>query len=281
MLSSNNILSPAHGKPLATPTQDMVLGTYYLTYATEDLSKVTWDDLKARKAPYFGSMDEVEIAYDQKQLELQAVIGLRERGDWVVTTVGRAIFNDEVSRALGRAVGASFDPTAYEFQNVTFTKREMTDFISDLVDRYGATAIAEVLDTVKELGFTYATMSGVTISKNDIVIPPDKDDILGKVEEEVGKAQRSYDRGLITEDERHEQVVSLWNKATDDVGEAMNRNLDELNPVYMMANSGARGSFKQIRQLAGMRGLMANPKGEIIERPIKSNFMEGLSVLEY
>src|SRR5436190_678978 len=281
MLSSNNILSPAHGKPLATPTQDMVLGTYYLTYATEDLSKVTWDDLKARKAPYFGSMDEVEIAYDPKQLELQAVIGLRERGDWVVTTVGRAIFNDEVSRALGRAVGASFDPSAYEFQNVTFTKRGMTDFISDLVDRYGATAISEVLDTIKELGFTYATKAGVTVSKNDIVTPPDKEEILSGVEDEVMKAQRNYDRGLITEDERHEQVVSLWNKATDEVGEAMLRNLFELNPVFMMANSGARGSFKQIRQLAGMRGLMANPNGEIIERPIKSNFMEGLSVLEY
>ena len=281
MLSSNNILSPAHGKPLATPTQDMVLGTYYLTYSTEDLSKVTWDDLKKRKAPYFGSMDEVEIAYDQHQLGLQNVIGLRERGDWIVTTVGRAIFNDEVSRALAHAVGKTFDVTAYSYQNVTFTKREMTDFISDLVDRYGATAISEVLDTIKELGFTYATRAGVTVSKNDIITPPDKEEILSGVEDEVAKAQKNYDRGLITEDERHEQVVSLWNKATDEVGEAMLRNLLELNPVFMMANSGARGSFKQIRQLAGMRGLMANPKGEIIERPIKSNFMEGLSVLEY
>src|SRR5436190_3942895 len=213
MLSSNNILSPAHGKPLATPTQDMVLGTYYLTYSTEDLSKVTWDDLKARKAPYFGSMDEVEIAYDQKQLELQDVIGLRERGDWVVTTVGRAIFNDEVSRALGRAVGASFDPTAYEFQNVTFTKREMTDFISDLVDRYGATAIAEVLDTIKELGFTYATRAGVTVSKNDIITPPDKETILAEYEDSVAKRVRDYGRGLITEEERKEQVVDIWNEA--------------------------------------------------------------------
>jgi DNA-directed RNA polymerase subunit beta' len=281
MLSSNNILSPAHGKPLATPTQDMVLGTYYLTYAAEDLTKVSIADARERKLPYFGSLDEVETAYDQKQVRLQDPITLRERGDWIVTTVGRAVFNDEVSRALAKAVGERFDASDYAYQNRTFTKRDMTEFISDLVDRYGATAIAEVLDTVKELGFSYSTRAGVTISKNDIVIPPDKDDILGKVEEEVGKAQRSYDRGLITEDERHEQVVSLWNKATDDVGEAMNRNLDELNPVYMMANSGARGSFKQIRQLAGMRGLMANPKGEIIERPIKSNFMEGLSVLEY
>ena len=281
MLSSNNILSPAHGKPLATPTQDMVLGTYYLTYAAEDLTKVTVAAARERKLPYFGSLDEVEIAYDQKQVTLQAPITLRERGDWIVTTVGRAIFNEGVSRALGHAVGERYDLTDYAYQNRTFTKRDMTEFISDLVDRYGATAIAEVLDTIKELGFSYATRAGVTISKNDIVIPPDKEEILTHYEGEVGKAQRSYDRGLITEDERHEQVVSLWNQATDDVGEAMNRNLDELNPVYMMANSGARGSFKQIRQLAGMRGLMANPKGEIIERPIKSNFMEGLSVLEY
>jgi DNA-directed RNA polymerase subunit beta' len=281
MLSSNNILSPAHGKPLATPTQDMVLGTYYLTYSPEDLTQVTVADARKRKLPYFGALDEVEMAYDQKQVKLQDPITVRESGDWIVTTAGRAIFNDEVSRALQKAVGERFKPSDYSYQNRTFTKRDMSDFVSDLVDRCGATAIAEVLDTIKELGFSYATRAGVTISKNDIQIPPDKEKILTHYEDLVGSAQRSYDRGLITEDERHEQVVSLWNKATDDVGEAMNRNLDELNPVYMMANSGARGSFKQIRQLAGMRGLMANPKGEIIERPIKSNFMEGLSVLEY
>jgi DNA-directed RNA polymerase subunit beta' len=281
MLSSNNILSPAHGKPLATPTQDMVLGTYYLTYSGEDLGTVTWDGLKERGIPYFGSMDEVEMAYDQHQVGLQATIGLRERGDWIVTTVGRAIFNDEVSRALGKAVGERFSRTDYDYQNITFTKREMTDFISDLVDRYGATAIAEVLDTIKHLGFMYATKAGVTVSKNDIITPPDKVSILADYEERVAKKERDYGRGLITEDERHEQVVDIWNEATDSVADAMLRNLDELNPVFMMANSGARGSFKQIRQLAGMRGLMANPKGEIIERPIKSNFMEGLSVLEY
>ncbi len=281
MLSSNNILSPAHGKPLATPTQDMVLGTYYLTYAEEDLTDVTWEDLKERKAPYFGSMDEVEIAYDQQQVSLQAVIGLRNQGEWMVTTVGRAIFNDEVSRALGKAVGEAFVKNDYRFQNHTLTKREMTDFVSDMVDRYGASAISEVLDTIKELGFTYATRAGVTVSKNDIVTPPNKEEILASYEGKVEKTEASYNKGLITEWERHEQIVSLWNKATDDVGEAMLDNLRELNPVFMMANSGARGSFKQIRQLAGMRGLMANPKGEIIPRPVKSNFMEGLSVLEY
>jgi DNA-directed RNA polymerase subunit beta' len=282
MLSSNNILSPAHGKPLATPTQDMVLGSYYLTYSAEDLSKVTWDALKERQAPYFGSLTEVELAYEQGQVGLQDTIGLRERGDWIVTTVGRAVFNDAVSRALAKALGGDrFDPAHYEYQNRTFTKRDMTDFISDLVDRYGATTIAEVLDTVKDLGFSYATRAGVTVSKNDIITPPNKDEILADYEERVSKKERDYGRGLITEDERHEQVVDIWNEATDSVAEAMLNNLNELNPVFMMANSGARGSFKQIRQLAGMRGLMANPKGEIIERPIKSNFMEGLSVLEY
>jgi DNA-directed RNA polymerase subunit beta' len=289
MLSSNNILSPAHGKPLATPTQDMVLGAYYLTYAADDLDGTSWSELRTRDgARYFGSFDEVQLAFDHREVSAQDVIGLRlppeltgGEAQWIATTAGRALLNAEIIRALEKAVGDDFRFEHYQYQNRVLTKREMTDFISDLVDTYGATAISEVLDTIKDLGFTYATRAGVTISKNDIVTPPDKEEILAGYEEQVAKAQRNYDRGLITEEERHEQVVALWNKATDEVGEAMMKNLYRLNPVFMMANSGARGSFKQIRQLAGMRGLMANPKGEIIERPIKSNFMEGLSVLEY
>ena len=187
----------------------------------------------------------------------------------------------EVTRALEKAAGLVLQAGRVPLPEPDLTKREMTDFVSDLVDRYGATAISEVLDTIKELGFTYATRAGVTVSKNDIVTPPKKEQILGSYEEQVTRTESSYNKGLITETERKEQIVSIWNKATDEVGEAMLDNLYELNPVFMMANSGARGSFKQIRQLAGMRGLMANPKGEIIERPIKSNFMEGLSVLEY
>ena len=150
-----------------------------------------------------------------------------------------------------------------------------------LAERYGAHALAPVLDTIKSLGFRYSTKAGVTISKNDIVIPPNKEQILAGYEKRVEEVHRQYDRGLITEDERHETIVNIWTEATDEVADAMQENLDELNPIFMMASSGARGSFKQIRQLAGMRGLMANPKGEIIERPIKANFMEGLSVLEY
>src|SRR5204862_7313200 len=191
----------------------------------------------------------------------------REGGN-ILTTAGRLIFNAEVGRALGEAVRGEVEGPLYEFINRTLSKKELGDFIGELVDRYGAYAVADVLDTIKELGFHYATRAGVTISKNDIVIPPDKEEILKGYEERVAKVAAQYERGLITEEERHETIVNIWTEATDTVAEAMERTLYELNPVFMMANSGARGSFKQIRQLAGMRGLMANPKGEIIERPI-------------
>ena len=160
-------------------------------------------------------------------------------------------------------------------------KRDTTRLIEALVQTYGATTISLVLDAFKDLGFKYATQAGITISKNDVVVPPEKQSILDKYDTIVGDITEQYDDGLIAQEERHEAVVEQWNAATDEVAEAMVANLDTLNPIFMMADSGARGSFKQIRQLAGMRGLMANPKGEIIERPIKANFMEGLSVLEY
>ena len=165
--------------------------------------------------------------------------------------------------------------------NRTMAKKELDDFIADLVERFGSAVLAAVLDTIKTLGFHNATLAGITISKNDIVIPPEKEEILAGYEERVAGVVDHFERGLITEGERHEQVTEIWTEATDTVADAMEKTLYELNPIFMMANSGARGSFKQIRQLAGMRGLMANPKGEIIERPIKANFMEGLSVLEY
>ena len=164
---------------------------------------------------------------------------------------------------------------------LSLKKRDTTQFVDELVQQFGASAIAQVLDAFKDLGFRYATQAGVTISKNDVVVPPSKPEILAKYEKLVQDLQDQYDEGLITQEERHLAVTDQWNLATDEVAEAMVANLDELNPIYMMANSGARGSFKQIRQLAGMRGLMANPKGEIIERPVKANFMEGLDVLEY
>ncbi len=280
MISANNILSPAHGKPLTTPTQDMVLGTYYLTYCAEDLSAKTPEELDPRPKR-FASEDEVILSREAKQIGLQEPIEYRRNGEVVLTTAGRVIFNEEVGRSLSEALGERYDAEAQPFNNRTLAKKETNDFISDLVDRYGALAISSVLDTIKELGFAYATQAGITVSKNDIVIPENKEKILGEYEERVQRIERDYERGLITEEERKERIIEEWTEATDTVADAMQDTMDELNPIYMMANSGARGSIKQIRQLAGMRGLMANPKGDIIERPIKANFMEGLTVLEY
>jgi DNA-directed RNA polymerase subunit beta' len=281
MLSSNNILSPASGRPLATPTKDMVLGTYYLTYCGIDLDKTKLEDIEPRPKR-FASEEEVEHAIDAQQVTLQQPIEFRWNGDLLLTTPGRVIFNSEVERALAEAV-EDYDPEdpLHDYINRTLPKRELDAFIAELVHEYGAHSIASVLDMIKTLGFKYATQAGVTISKNDIVIPPDKEKILAEYEERVAKVEAQYERGLITDEERHESIVNIWTEATDTVADAMERTFFELNPIYMMANSGARGSSKQIRQLAGMRGLMANPKGEIIERPIKANFMEGLSVLEY
>src|SRR2546427_764134 len=281
MLSSNNILSPASGRPLATPTKDMVLGTYYLTYCETDLDKTKVEDIEPRPKR-FASEEEVEHAIDAEQVKLQQPIEFRWNGELLLTTPGRVIFNSEVERALAEAV-ADYNPEdpLHDYINRTLPKRELDAFIAELVHEYGAHSIASVLDMIKTLGFKYATQAGVTISKNDIVIPPDKEKILAEYEERVSKVMAQYERGLITDEERHESIVNIWTEATDTVADAMERTFFELNPIYMMANSGARGSSKQIRQLAGMRGLMANPKGEIIERPIKANFMEGLSVLEY
>ena len=285
MLSSNNILSPAHGAPLATPTQDMILGAYYLTYGpeAEDLAKI--DRATHEPRPHvFRTAQEAELSYEGGVVKLHDIAEFRaygREGGHVLTTIGRIIYNDRIERALAEALGDEFDAGKYVFVNQSMKKRDTTRLIDALVQTYGATTISLVLDAFKDLGFKYATQAGITISKNDVVIPPEKQDILDKYDKLVGAITDQYDDGLITQEERHEAVVEKWNAATDEVAEAMIENLDTLNPIFMMANSGARGSFKQIRQLAGMRGLMANPKGEIIERPIKANFMEGLSVLEY
>jgi DNA-directed RNA polymerase subunit beta' len=285
MLSSNNILSPAHGAPLATPTQDMILGAYYLTYGpeAEELSKIDRSTYEPR--PHvFRTAQEAELSYEGNVVKLHDIAEFRpygRDGGHVLTTIGRIIYNDRIERALSEALGDEFDASKYVFVNQSMKKRDTTVLIDMLVQSYGATTISLVLDAFKDLGFKYATQAGITISKNDVVVPPQKQEILDKFDKVVGDITGQYDDGLITQEERHEAVVEQWNAATDEVAEAMVDNLDVLNPIFMMANSGARGSFKQIRQLAGMRGLMANPKGEIIERPIKANFMEGLSVLEY
>ena len=286
MLSSNNILSPAHGSPLATPTQDMVLGTYYLSYGPDEAELEGMDREKV-KPHTFRTAQEAELSYEHGMVKLHDLAEFRapgRKGGHILTTVGRIIFNDRVERALEEAMGDEFDRSGYRFINTTLKKRDVTTFVDELIQTFGAPAIALVLDAFKDLGFHYATQAGVTISKNDVLVPPSKQEILGKYEAEVREIQEQYEDGLITQEERHLAVTDKWNAATDEVADAMIENIessDQLNSIYMMANSGARGSFKQIRQLAGMRGLMANPKGEIIERPVKANFMEGLDVIEY
>ncbi len=285
MLSSNNILSPAHGAPLATPTQDMVLGAYYLTHGPEvdelaQIDPATYEP----KVHRFRTAQEAELSYELGGVKLHDVAEYRRavgEGGHVLTTVGRIIYNDRIERALMEALGDGYDPADYDFVNQSMRKKDTVKVIDALVQRYGAAPVALVLDAFKDLGFKYATQAGITISKNDVVIPPDKQEILSHYEDDVAEIQDQYDMGLITQEERHEAVVDKWTAATEEVAQAMEKNFDRLNPIFMMANSGARGSMKQIRQLAGMRGLMANPKGEIIERPIKANFMEGLTVLEY
>ncbi len=280
MLSANNILSPAHGDTLALPTQDMVLGVYLLTWSDKDLTALTVDKLDPRP-PRFRTEEEVEFAVEAKQFDLQQPIEYLWNGELILTTSGRVIFNAEIERALQETASNGKTVPSHEYVNRTLSKKEIGNFVAALVASHGAAAVAHVLDTIKNLGFKYGTRAGVTISKNDIVIPPNKEQILAGYEERVKRVEDAYDQGLITESERHEQITSIWTEATDEVANAMVDNLDQLNPIAMMADSGARGSFAQLRQLAGMRGLMANPKGEIIERPIKANFMEGLSVLEY
>jgi DNA-directed RNA polymerase subunit beta' len=288
MLSSNNILSPAHGAPLATPTQDMILGTYYLTYGDDEETLAKIDPEKHEpRVQAFRLAQEAELAYEGKLVELHDVAHYRPEwleGGHIATTVGRIIFNDKIERALEETIGEEFDQSRYSFINKTLKKRDVTAFLDELVQEFGAPAISQVLDAFKDLGFRYATQAGLTVSKNDVVVPPTKQKLIAEFEKAVGAIQEQYEEGLITQEERHQAVTDQWNEATEVVGDAMIDNIketDALNSIYMMANSGARGSVKQIRQLAGMRGLMANPKGEIIERPVKASFIEGLDVLEY
>jgi DNA-directed RNA polymerase subunit beta' len=283
MLSANNILSPASGRPLATPTQDMVLGAYFLTFCQHDLQATASEKLVKvlgiKGLRRFRTEEDVEFATESGQIGFQDPIEYEWRGQRLLTTPGRVIFNAEVERALIEA--GVRDAEDHPFLNRTLSKRELDGFIGDLVEHYGPNTIAAALDIIKSLTFRFATRAGITISKNDIVVPDKKEEILSRFEAEVANVEREYDRGLMTEEERHERIVAIWTEATNEVGDKMMETLSQVNPIYMMANSGARGSFNQIRQLAGMRGLMANPKGEILERPVKANFMEGLTVLEY
>ena len=274
MLSVHNILSTKDGKPVAIPSQDMILGTYYLTVVRED----TRD-----KAKTFATYDEVMLAYDSHVIGLQDILYIRlpEHGR-VETTAGRLIFNNALFPELWQ----------YEQkEDGTYTLGKVMDkkTVGKLVDQcfqlFGNEKTAELLDRIKSLGYSFARRAGMTVAIADIKVPEVKFDLLDTAEHEVEKVSRLYRRGLITEEERYRKTIQLWTKATEDVTDAMMDNMardkDGFNPVYMMAISGARGNKQQIRQLAGMRGLMADPSGRIIDLPIKANFKEGLTVLDY
>ncbi|HEY7456204.1 MAG TPA: DNA-directed RNA polymerase subunit beta', partial [Solirubrobacterales bacterium] len=251
MLSANNILSPAHGAPLATPTQDMVLGIYYLTYGppAEELAKLD-EQLKSGKeaakngsAPkVFRSAQEAELVYENGGVRLHDQAEYRRAGhEHFLTTVGRIIFNEKIERALAETLGDEYDPESFEFVNRSLKKRDVNEMVSDLVEAHGAPVVSQVLDAFKDLGFHFASQAGITVSKNNVVSPPDKEQILERYEKLTADIRGQYDDGYITAEERHEAITGRWNEATDEVAQAMEDNLDELNPIFMMANSGARG----------------------------------------
>ena len=325
MLSANNLLRPQDGHPVTVPTQDMILGSYYLTMmridkeekGTErmlvddpgdsDLERgsiVSGDEIyhknldlikEGKKAItykptlIYRDSNEAIMAYNEGDVGLHAPIRLRvtktvdgvETKKIIITTVGRIIFNEPIPQDLGY-VDRSDPEHAFDHE-ISFQvgKKQLGDIIDRCIQKYGFTISAEVLDSIKAMGYKYSTKGAITISVADMTVPSAKYELIHATEDEVVKIERQYKRGFITDDERYRLVVSEWEKTTKDVTDALSNALDEYNPIYMMANSGARGSMNQIRQLAGMRGLMANTSGKTIEIPIKSNFREGLSVLEY
>jgi len=265
MLSSNNILSPANGAPLAVPTQDMVLGIYYLTKERPGVKG---------EGRLFADPEDVRIAYDAEDVDLQARIRLRWRGEVIETTVGRVLLNDVV-------------PEPLRFVNRELKKKEVTQLVAECYNKLGNEVTVAFLDELKDIGFRYATLSGLSIGIDDMHIPSAKERLIEEARQQVNEVEQQYQDGVITNGERYNKVVDIWAHVTEQIADAMFRELEggeqggEFNPIYMMADSGARGSKQQIRQLAGMRGLMAKPSGEIIETPITSNFREGLTVLEY
>ncbi len=275
MLSAHNILSTKDGRPVASPTQDMVLGSYYLTIERESAEneRQQKEGLPPRA---FSGGDEALQAYHFGFITLHEKIRIRIPGHGLVTTsLGRYIFNEALPEELkqynadGTVLGRLMD------------KKELGKLVAECYRRFGNAQTANVLDKIKKLGFTYATRAGITIAVSDIKIPKQKKVIIDTTDAQVEKINNHYRNGLLTGDERYIKVVDLWKKATDDVTDSLMKSLDRLNPVYMMATSGARGNVQQIRQLAGMRGLMSDPSGRIIDLPIKANFREGLTVLEY
>ncbi|SDP10573.1 DNA-directed RNA polymerase subunit beta' [Actinopolyspora xinjiangensis] len=276
MLSSNNILSPASGRPLAMPRLDMVTGLYYLTRQVDGATG---------EGHAFSSYDEALMAHDRGSLDLQALVKIRMRDivpskeetpeDWepgtpltLQTTLGRVMFNELL-------------PADYPFVNRLLPKKAQGAIVNDLAERYPMVSVAQTLDKLKDAGFYWATRSGVTTAISDVIVPPNKKEILDSYEEKADQVEKRYRRGALSHEERNAELVKVWNAAKDDVSEAMENNFPEDNSINMIVKSGAAGNMSQVVQLAGMRGLVSNPKGEYIPRPIKTNFREGLSVLEY
>ncbi len=300
MLSAQNILNPKDGRPVTTPTQDMVLGCYYLTMEKDGAQG---------EGRFFADTEEAVMAFELGSLDLHARIFVRassftgrefsRRKKYLLTTTGKIIFNEVFPSDFPYFNNADFEDSLPEknfiplkgidpekvLKEVPRNNAIKKDFLGELISRcyrkYGNTRTAETLDLIKKLGFHYATKAGVTVGVVDIVIPPNKKEILKVAEEKVETTEKQYERGLITAKERYDRVIEVWSNAKEEVTKSMMAGLDELNPIFMMAHSGARGNESQITQLAGMRGLMADPTGKIIDIPIKANFREGLTVLEY
>ena len=259
MLATNNIIAPSSGKPIAVPSQDMVMGCYYMTKEKPG---------EFGEGMQFSSMDQLITAYQSKKVGTHAPITVRVNGQIIATTAGRIMFNLML-------------PEEIRDYTVTYGKGELAKLIAQLYDNYGFEKTCELIDKIKEFGYHYGTTAGISVGIEDLEIPESKKSILEEADREVAEIESAYKAGEIINEERYRKIVKVWSKATDDVTNAMMDNLDQFNPVYMMANSGARGNISQMRQLGGMRGMMANTKGEIIEIPIKANFREGLTVLDY
>src|SRR5438094_28474 len=272
MMSSNNILSASDGHPVISPTQDIVLGTYYLT-----MIKAT-PNIKDQELPTYGTAEEALLALDNRRVHVQQEVRVRIDGTMIRTSPGRVLFNQVLPLGVQPAEGHG---EAMTYQNHVFDKKALRAIVAECFRLHGNELTARVANDIKRVGFAYATKAGITISAMDIKTPAGKAAILAGAEKKLGDIDLQFKRGLITDDERYTQTVDLWTEATEEVTAATMKSFDALHPVFMMANSGARGNIQQIRQLAGMRGLMADPTGRIIDLPIKANFSEGLTVLEY
>ncbi|MEG0377399.1 MAG: DNA-directed RNA polymerase subunit beta', partial [Eubacterium sp.] len=280
MMACNNILKPQDGTPVVVPSQDMILGAYYMTLYKED-AKGT--------GAVFCDMDELEMAYFNHTVELHAKVRVRTTKEidgeqhtrLVESTVGRFIFNQILPQDMGFVPRDTLDHQFNLEVDIQVDKKALTKIVEKCFKKHGPTKTSEVLVDIKRLGYKFSTQAAITVGVADMQVPGNKEEILARADEKIVKNLKLFRRGLISEEERYQNVVDIWNNATDEVTDALLAHLDRLNPITMMADSGARGSKNQIRQLAGMRGLMTNPTGRVIELPIRSNFREGLNVLEF